>query len=118
MGARRNLAQLLSYVIFNVKKVWEYERLKRHILRFSKYVNVGEISYTIYACNGKWAPRPRFARHAPQKILLLPYDKSLIVQIYLYGSDKLNPTINEIIFTIVIDYIIHSKGHDNPLIQY
>ena len=34
-------------------------------LKFSKYV---EISYTFYTTrlNGKWATRPRFARHAPQ----------------------------------------------------
>ena len=32
-------------------------------------------------------------------ILLL----SLIVQIFLYGSDKFNPTINKIIITLVID---------------
>ena len=50
-------------------------------------------------------------------ILLLPYDKPLIVQIFLYGSDKFNPTINKIIISLVIDYIIHSKRFDNPLIQ-
>ena len=50
-------------------------------------------------------------------ILLLPYDKSLIVQIFLYGSNKFNPTINKIIITLVIDYIINSKRFDNPLFQ-
>ena len=50
-------------------------------------------------------------------ILLLPYDKSLIVQMFLYGSDKFNPTINKIIITLVIDYIIHSKRFDGPLFQ-
>ena len=50
-------------------------------------------------------------------LLLLPYDKSLIVQISLYGSDKFNPTISKIIISLVIDYIIHSKRFDNPLIE-
>ena len=50
-------------------------------------------------------------------ILLLPYDKSVIVQTFLYGSDKFNPTINKIIITLVIDYIIDSRHFDGPLFQ-
>ena len=50
--------------------------------------------------------------------LLFPYDKSLIVPIFLYGSQKFNLSINKIIISLVIDYIIHSKRFDNPLIQY
>ena len=52
-----------------------------------------------------------------KNILLLPYDKSLIVQMFLYGSDKFNPTINKIIITLVINYIIDSKCFDGPLFQ-
>ena len=52
-----------------------------------------------------------------KNILLLPFDKSLIVQMFLYGSDKFNSTINKIIITLVIDYIIDSKRFDGPLFQ-
>ena len=47
-----DLGHLWSYVKVNVKKVWENERLKRHILKISKYI---EISYTFYTTrlNGK-----------------------------------------------------------------
>ena len=49
-------------------------------------------------------------------ILLLPLEKSLIVQILLYGSDNYNPLINNI--STVIDFIIQSKRFEDPLIQY
>ena len=52
-----------------------------------------------------------------KNILLLPYDKSLNVQMFLYGSDKFDPTINKIIITLVIDYIIDSKRFYGPLFQ-
>ena len=66
-----DLHHLYNYVILTVIKCWENESKKSTISKFSKYVNVGEISYTIYTThlNGKWATRPRFARHAPQKAL-------------------------------------------------
>ena len=50
-------------------------------------------------------------------ILLLPLEKSLIVQILLYGSDNYNPSMNKIIISTVIDFIIQSKGFDDPLIK-
>ena len=50
-------------------------------------------------------------------ILLLPLEKSLIVQILLYGSDNYNPSMNKIIISTVIDFIIQSKRFEDPLIQ-
>ena len=50
-------------------------------------------------------------------ILLLPLEKSLIVQILLYGSDNYNLSTNKTIISAVIDFIIQSKHFEDPLIQ-
>ena len=50
-------------------------------------------------------------------ILLLPLDKSITIQILLYGSDNYDPLVNKIILSIVINFIIESKRFDDPLIQ-
>ena len=50
-------------------------------------------------------------------ILLLTLEKSLIVQILLYGSDNHNLSMNKIIIFTVIDFIIQSKRFEDPLIQ-
>ena len=50
-------------------------------------------------------------------ILLLPLEKSLILQILLYGSDNYNPSMNKVIISTVIDFIIQSKRFEDPLIQ-
>ena len=44
-----DLGHLWSYVKVNVKKVWENERLKRHILNFSKYVGETSCNFTPHA---------------------------------------------------------------------
>ena len=49
--------------------------------------------------------------------LLLPLEKSLIVQILLYGSDNYHPSMNKIIISAVIDFIIQSKRFYDPLIK-
>ena len=50
-------------------------------------------------------------------ILLLPLVKSKIIQILLYGSNNYNPSINKIILSVVIDFIIQSKRFNDPLTQ-
>ena len=50
-------------------------------------------------------------------ILLLPLEKSLIIQILLYGSDNYNPSMNKVIISTVIDFIMQYKRFDDPLIQ-
>ena len=42
-------------------------------------------------------------------VLLLPLEKFLIVQILLCSSDNFNPSMNKIIISTVIDFIIQSK---------
>ena len=39
------------------------------------------------------------------------------LQIFLYGSDNYNPSVNKIIISFVIDFIIQSKRFKDPLIQ-
>ena len=50
-------------------------------------------------------------------MLLLPLEKSLIIQILLHGSDNYNPSMNKVIISTVIDFIIQSKRFKDPLIQ-
>ena len=50
-------------------------------------------------------------------ILLLPLEKSLVVQTLLYVSDNFNLSMNKIIISTVIDFIIQPKRFDDPLIQ-
>ena len=50
-------------------------------------------------------------------ILLLPLEKSLIVQTLLYGSINFNLSMNKIIISTVIDFIIQSKRFDDLLIN-
>ena len=50
-------------------------------------------------------------------ITLLPLEKSLIAQILLYGSDNYNPSMNKIIISTVIDFIIQSKRFEDRLIR-
>ena len=50
-------------------------------------------------------------------ILLLPLVKSNIIQILLYGSNNYIPSINKLILSVVIDFIIQSKRFNDPLIQ-
>ena len=38
-------------------------------------------------------------------------------QILLYGSDNYNPSMNKVIISTVIDFIIQSKRFEDPLIQ-
>ena len=66
-----------------------------------------------YAC----LRRKLFDNLHNNNILLLPLEKSLIVQILLYGSDNYNPSMNKIIISTVIDFIIQSKRFDDPLIK-
>ena len=66
-----------------------------------------------YAC----LRRKLFDNLHNNNILLLPLEKSLIVQILLYGSDNYNPSMNKIIISTVIDFIIQSKRFDDPLIN-
>ena len=66
-----------------------------------------------YAC----LRRKLFDNLYNNNILLLPLEKSLIVQILLYGSDNYNPSMNKIIISTVIDFIIQSKRFEVPLIQ-
>ena len=49
--------------------------------------------------------------------LLLPLVKSNIIQILLYGSNNYIPSINKLILSVVIDFIIQSKRFNDPLIQ-
>ena len=51
-------------------------------------------------------------------ILLLPLEKSLIVRIFLYGSNNYDPSVNKITISTVIDSIIQSKRFKDPLIQW
>ena len=66
-----------------------------------------------YAC----LRRKLFDNLHNNNILLLPLEKSLIVQILLYGSDNYHPSMNKIIISAVIDFIIQSKRFDDPLIK-
>ena len=66
-----------------------------------------------YAC----LRRKLFDNLHNNNILLLPLEKSLIVQILLYCSDNFNPSMNKIIISTVIDFIIQSKRFDDPLIK-
>ena len=50
-------------------------------------------------------------------ILLLPLVNSLISQILLFVSDNYDPTVNSIIISSVIEFIIKSKRCDDSLIQ-
>ena len=54
-----------------------------------------------YAC----LRRKLFDNLHNNNILLLPLEKSLIVQILLYGSDNYNLSMNKIIISTVIDFI-------------
>ena len=49
-------------------------------------------------------------------ILILPFVKSLIIEILLYGSERFDEITNKIIISSVIDFIIQSKRFDDPLI--
>ena len=49
-------------------------------------------------------------------ILILPFVKSLIIEILLYGSERFDKITNNIIISSVIDFIIQSKRFDDPLI--
>ena len=67
-----------------------------------------------YAC----LRRKLFDNLHNNNVLLLPLEKSLIVQILLYGSDNYHTSsINKIIISAVIDFIIQSKRFDDPLIK-
>ena len=66
-----------------------------------------------YAC----LRRKLFVNLRNNNILLLPLEKSLIEQIFLYGSDNYDPSVNKIIISVVIDFIIQSKSFEKPLIQ-
>ena len=50
-------------------------------------------------------------------ILLLPLVNCLIVQILLFGSDNDDPSVNSIIISSVIEFLIKSKRFDDPLFQ-
>ena len=50
-------------------------------------------------------------------ILLLPLVNCLIVQILLFGSDNDYPSVNSIIISSVIEFLIKSKRFDDPLFQ-
>ena len=49
-------------------------------------------------------------------ILILPFVKSLIIEILLYGSERFDEITNKIIISSVIDFIIQSKRFHDPLI--
>ena len=49
-------------------------------------------------------------------ILILPFIKSLIIEILLYGSERFDQITNKIIISSVIDFIIQSKRFNDPLI--
>ena len=66
-----------------------------------------------YAC----LRRKLFYNFHNNNILLLPLEKSLIVQILLYGSNNYNLSMNKIIISTVIEFIIQSKRFEDPLIQ-
>ena len=66
-----------------------------------------------YAC----LRRKLFDNLHNNNILLLPLEKSIIVQILLHGSDNYNTSMNKIIISTVIDFIIQSKRFDDPLIK-
>ena len=66
-----------------------------------------------YACLG----RKLFNNLHNNNILRLTSEKSLIVQIILYGSDNYNPPTNKVIVSTVIDYIIQSNRFEDPLIK-
>ena len=71
------------------------------------------LHYPTYAC----LRRKLFDNLHNNNILLLPLEKSLIVQILLYCSDNYNSLMNKIIISTVIDFIIQSKRFDDPLIK-
>ena len=50
-------------------------------------------------------------------ILLLPLVNCLIVQILLFGSDNDDPSVNSIIISSVIEFLIKSKRFDDPRFQ-
>ena len=57
-----------------------------------------------------------FDNRRNQNILILPFVKSKIIQILLYGSESYNQTENKIIISSVIEFIVHLGRFDNPLI--
>ena len=66
-----------------------------------------------YAC----LRRKLFDNLHNNNILLLPLEKSLIVQILLYCSDNYHQSMNKIIISAVINFIIQFERFDDPLIK-
>ena len=50
-----------------------------------------------------------------KEILILPYSRSYLVQILLYGNNKFNFASNKEILFCVINFIFNSKRFDGPL---
>ena len=50
-------------------------------------------------------------------ILVLPLNRSSIVQLFLYGSEDYDQTVNNFIISCIIDFIIQSRRFDDPLIN-
>ena len=50
-------------------------------------------------------------------ILVLPLNRSSIVQLFLYGSEDYDQTVNNFILSCTIDFIIQSRRFDDPLIN-
>ena len=51
-------------------------------------------------------------------MLLLPLENHLIVQILLFGSENYDSTVNKIIISSVMEFIIKSKCFEDALIQW
>ena len=51
-------------------------------------------------------------------MLLLKLENQLIVQILLFGSENYDSSVNKIIISSVIEFIIKSKRFEDALIQW
>ena len=56
-----------------------------------------------------------FANLRNKHFLVLPLNRSLIVQIFLYGSENYGLTVKSFIISCIIDFIIQSRHFDDPL---
>ena len=56
-----------------------------------------------------------FANLRNNNILLLPLNKTSIVQFFLYGSENYDHTDNNFIISCTIDFTIQSRRFDDPL---
>ena len=102
----------------DIKNYFSIEIFKRALLSFicPKPANVYRIHHPRGLPSYAYLGHKLFENLHSNNILLLPLEKSLILQILLYGSDNYNPSMNKVIVSTVIDFIIQSKRFEDPLI--